>query len=210
MILVGLVLLTVNNLFCSADIQRYNMEDECGTTINMILDSVYQIRLQLDDNYLDTLQSAGSATCQTNVEPWYTWPNLMFYFEDLDLDCRLGYLQFFQSTTNATRVKGLEDDICGDQKPEGVFTLGQERNLRIGYVARRSQYVEGVFSIIITAYADEPCPVHSFKCDNSRCIDREVRCEGYDSCGDGSGCRFDLSSAAIAAIIISSLVGLFV
>ncbi|XP_060586295.1 uncharacterized protein LOC132742032 [Ruditapes philippinarum] len=186
------------------------MEEHCDTMIHMIMDSVYQIRLQLDDIYIQSRQSARPATCQTEIEPWYTWPNLMFYFEDLDLDCEFGYLQFFQVTTNSTRVKGLEANICGDAKPKGIFVLDKERYLQVRYVAKRNQYIEGAFSIIITSYTEEPCPDHSFKCDNSRCIDREIRCDGYDSCGDGSGCRFDLSSAAIAAIIICSLVGLFV
>lgn len=86
-----------------------NMEEHCGTEINMILDSVYQLKLQLDDVYVfeNTITSLNTRSCQTMVEPWYTWPHLMFYFEKLDLDCSLGYLQFFQSKDNETRVQGM-------------------------------------------------------------------------------------------------------
>lgn len=86
-----------------------NMEEHCGTEINMILDSVYQLKLQLDDVYVfdKTITSPNTASCQTIVESWYTWPHLMFYFENLDLDCSLGYLQFFQSKDNETRLQGI-------------------------------------------------------------------------------------------------------
>jgi hypothetical protein len=57
-------------------------------------------------------------------------------------------LNFFLSRT------GLEANICGDAKPKGIFVLDKERYLQVRYVAKRNQYIEGAFSIIITSYTE--------------------------------------------------------
>lgn len=64
--------------------------------------------------------------------------------------------------------------------------------------------------IVHYASAEQGCPHLSFLCDNGRCIDDAIRCNGYDSCGDNSGCRQDISSGTIAGIVVGSLVGFFV
>lgn len=51
------------------------------------------------------------------------------------------------------------------------------------------------------------CPSSAFECDNSRCIDNVIECNGYDSCGDGSVCDRS-TAAAVIGVIVGSLVGL--
>jgi hypothetical protein len=46
---------------------------------------------------------------------------------------------------------GLEADICGSSKPDGVYTI-KDRYFRIRYVPKRRQYITDIFTVVITAY----------------------------------------------------------
>ncbi|XP_045162986.2 uncharacterized protein LOC123527533 [Mercenaria mercenaria] len=195
--IIGILLFALNG---SCD--GYDMENYCGKEFTFILKDEYQIKLELDDDYI--YQRRGS--CETRFEAWYsTYSKLMFYFEDLDLDCDKGHLEFYTEKSGDIRVPGLERDICGYDKPQGVFTV-DTRYFRIKYVPKRSQYINDIFSIIITIYGDGYCPSYAHECANSRCIDEDLACNGHDSCGDGSGC--DLGTGAVVGIVIGSLTGL--
>ncbi|XP_053379436.1 uncharacterized protein LOC128548493 [Mercenaria mercenaria] len=202
---IGILLFT----FVAAS-EEYDMERYCNQEFSFITKSKDQIKLELADNLI--YDSIGDYTsnrkryCQTTFEAWYTrYPKFMFYFEDLDLDCDKGHLEFYIGQNTGIRVSGLERDVCGKDKPRGVFTV-EERYFRIKYVPKRSQYISDIFSIIITTYEDSSCPSYAYKCANSRCINQDLACNGYDSCGDGSGCF--LSTAAIIGIVIGGLAGL--
>ena len=49
------------------------------------------------------------------------------------------------------------------------------------------------------------CASYEYACDSGRCIDADLSCSKYKSCGDGDSCR--ISSGAIAGIIIGCLAG---
>ncbi|XP_053390042.1 uncharacterized protein LOC128552973 [Mercenaria mercenaria] len=188
------------------------MENYCNDEFSFLWKSEYQVRLELNaykiyetkgDNY--PYDKVGY--CVTTFEAWLTrYPKFMFYFEDLNLDCNKGHLEFYIGDFSDTRVKGLETDICGADKPQGVYTV-DERYFRIKYFPKRSHYSSDIFSIIITTYGPEgTCPSYAHVCANSRCIDDNLVCNGNKSCGDNSGC--ELSTGAIVGIVIGSLVGL--
>ena len=88
------------------------MEDYCYKELSFILQSVYQAKLKLTDNNL--IDKADSSYpyeklgyCETTVEAWLTYfPKLMFYFEDLDLDCDKGHLEFYTGEKSNLRVEG--------------------------------------------------------------------------------------------------------
>ncbi|XP_053378464.1 uncharacterized protein LOC123526431 [Mercenaria mercenaria] len=268
--IIGILLFALNGA-CDG----YDMENYCGEKFSFILNDEYQIKLELDDMYIydnaDDYTYQRRGYCETKFEAWYSnYSNLMFYFEDLDLDCDKGHLEFYTDDSGYIRVPGLERDICGYDKPQGVFIV-DKRYFRIKYVPKSSQYISDIFSIIITIYGDvklphmstaladpmhpflqtpsQPtsiplpkfvikkskleklsledditcekklkslnitetisfsgyCPVYAHECANSRCIDEDLTCNGYDSCGDGSGC--DLSTGTIVGIVIGSLTG---
>ncbi|XP_045192758.2 uncharacterized protein LOC123549046 [Mercenaria mercenaria] len=203
-LIIGILLFALNGA-CDG----YDMENYCGEEFSFILKDEYQIKFDLDDMYI--YDNADDYTyrrgyCETKFEAWYTtYSKLMFYFEDLDLDCDKGHLEFYTDDSGYIRVPGLESDICGYDKPHGVFTV-DTRYFRIKYVPKSSQYISDIFSIIITIYGDGYCPSYAHECANSRCIDDDLACNGYDSCGDGSGC--DLGTGAIVGIVIGSLTGL--
>ncbi|XP_060600493.1 uncharacterized protein LOC132753942 isoform X2 [Ruditapes philippinarum] len=189
------------------------MEDFCNQELRLPLQWIYQTKLQLTDD--DLFEKPDSdypynrlGYCETIIETWYySFTRLMFYFEDLDLDCDKGHLEFYVGENSDDRIKGLEDDICGKSKPAGVFKVNS-RYIRIKYVPVESQLISNVFSIIVTSFgydSDGSCPSYGYVCDNSLCIEENIRCNGFDSCGDGSGC--DLTGAALIGVVIGGIVG---
>ncbi|XP_053378599.1 uncharacterized protein LOC123527534 [Mercenaria mercenaria] len=190
----------------------YSMENYCNDEFSFIWKTEYQVRLKLNDNNIYEKKESyypynRPRYCETTFEAWITrYPKFMFYFEELDLDCDKGHLEFYIGKSTDTRLPGLDRDICGADKPQGVYTV-DKRYFRIKYVPKRSQYINDIFSIIITTYGPEDtCPSYAHVCANSRCKDDDLVCNGNNSCGDNSGC--DLSTAAIVGIVIGGLVGL--
>mgnify|MGYP000448179093 CR=1 FL=1 len=75
------------------------MEEYCGEMYSMIIEDSLQFKLTLDDY--------GSAEdCELLIESWYTWPKLMLYFEDVNLDCEHGFLTLYDGVTGTQRVPG--------------------------------------------------------------------------------------------------------
>ncbi|XP_060600495.1 uncharacterized protein LOC132753942 isoform X3 [Ruditapes philippinarum] len=138
------------------------MEDFCNQELRLPLQWIYQTKLQLTDD--DLFEKPDSdypynrlGYCETIIETWYySFTRLMFYFEDLDLDCDKGHLEFYVGENSDDRIKGS-------------------------------------------------CPSYGYVCDNSLCIEENIRCNGFDSCGDGSGC--DLTGAALIGVVIGGIVG---
>ncbi|XP_060595588.1 uncharacterized protein LOC132749723 [Ruditapes philippinarum] len=195
---------------------EYHMQNFCNDELSFIWETIYQAKLDLsDDNIYDTKSDIYPydrlGFCEMSLEAWITrYPKFMFYFDYLNLDCDDGHLEFYigESNTgyaNITRVSGLQGNICGTDKPVGVFAVDMQ-HFRIKYVPKRRQSLTNLFSIIITSYGDGSCPSYGHVCKNSRCIDGDIACNGYDSCGDDSGC--DLGTAAIVGIVIGGVAGL--
>lgn len=47
------------------------------------------------------------------------------------------------------------------------------------------------------------CYSYEYECENGRCIDDSIKCNGFNPCGDGSDCR--LSAGVIVGIVLGSL-----
>ncbi|XP_060600497.1 uncharacterized protein LOC132753943 [Ruditapes philippinarum] len=133
------------------------MEDYCSNEISFIAYTVYQTQLQLTDNNLFEKRNPNHpydrlGYCETTVKGWYTSFNkLMFYFEDINLDCDKGHLEFYAGERSYARIEGLEVDVCGKSKPEGAFTADSQY-IRIKYVPVKYQIISNVVSIVITSF----------------------------------------------------------
>ena len=70
-------------------------------------------------------------------------------------------------------------------------------------------FVHSLDNIItfITSLSDE-CPSFAYECDNSRCIDKDISCNGFNSCGDNSSCSpsSSLSTESLVGIAIGCTV----
>ncbi|KAL4235028.1 hypothetical protein ACF0H5_006666 [Mactra antiquata] len=176
-------------------INTFNMFDMCDQELSMIISSVYQLELTLN---------GYAEPCETQIEAWYMYPNLMFYFEEMDLDCEDGHLEFYTGRQGTTRVRGLDWEVCGEDMPEDVFTVN-EMAMRVRYVAKRRAYLYDDVSIVFTAFSKKgSCPYGNFVCENGRCIDSDLKCNDYNPCGDYSDCS---DSAAVGAIIGAAIGG---
>ncbi|XP_060580228.1 uncharacterized protein LOC132737015 isoform X2 [Ruditapes philippinarum] len=195
----------------------YKMEDYCGRQLSMSLKATYQLELELTDNNIYTniypwTNPKQQRSCEITVLAWYgTYPKLMFYFDDLDLDCKNGHLELYVGQTSETRVPGLEKNICGKTTQRGSFRVDSPY-LRIKYVPTRVQYIKDVFSITITAFTDDgSCPIYSHKCENSLCINKGIDCDDIgpdaNACDDDESddCGDDVSG--IAGTIIGATIG---
>ena len=85
------------------------MEKYCGQEVSMIMADDYQSRLQLNvDSFLYTWMANAGTSCDVEVEGWYHMDRLMFYFEQLNISCDIGYLRFHDGETNLdTTFTGL-------------------------------------------------------------------------------------------------------
>ena len=93
-----------------------DMENYCSSELSFIWETIYQAKLELSDNFIYDRKSSyypyqRLGYCEITLEAWITrYPKFMFYFDDLDLDCDKGHLEFYtgsySGTGNNTRVSG--------------------------------------------------------------------------------------------------------
>lgn len=81
------------------------MEEYCGEMISMIIEDSLQLKLTLDD-YGGSAGVSGPRECEVVLESWYTWPKLMVYFEDLNIDCDIGYFSVYDGLTGTQKLSG--------------------------------------------------------------------------------------------------------
>lgn len=80
----------------------------CRRSLSLHQKSEDQIKLVLDDDgvYKKDIFNRTLA-CETDIETLYEiYPKLMFYFEDLNLDCDNGYLRFYEGISGEMLVRG--------------------------------------------------------------------------------------------------------
>ena len=88
------------------------MEQYCNDEISFLWQTIYQARLLLNDNHLYDKKSNNYpyvryGYCETTLEAWLTrFPKFMFYFENINLDCDDGHLEFYSDSSSNEHVKG--------------------------------------------------------------------------------------------------------
>ncbi|XP_059141935.1 uncharacterized protein LOC131929650 [Physella acuta] len=100
-----------------------------------------------------------------------------------------------------------KDGICGD------FTGSFDSTHNTVYFRVTSSNVtlNGRARVLFSAFNSDTCDTEKeFCCDNGRCVDESMTCDGYDDCGDDSdeddGCMF--STGVIAGIAVGSCVAM--
>ncbi|XP_074648857.1 ovochymase-like [Tubulanus polymorphus] len=100
------------------------------------------------------------------------------------------------SSSSAKLIKKL----CGSSKPEPIESTGNTL-----FVVFKSDHIVHKPGFKIKYEAITPpvtCTPTEFSCDNGNCVDRDVRCDGNDDCGDGSDekyCRGN-STCGVASV----------
>lgn len=186
-------------------IRKFYMEDYCSKELNMIVSSFYQAAISLNTNNFFSYkfwEDSNSNECKLTVKAWYTYDYIGFYFDSLNLPCDDGYLVFYDDD----RIMNGLDKVCNDYPHDGQY-VATSRSLKIKYVGVSSKRLHSreVMKLIVTSFHEGVCASYAYKCDSGRCINDDIVCNGYNSCGDGDNCR--LSSGALAGIIVGSLAG---
>lgn len=75
--------------------------------------------------------------------------------------------------------------ICGEKPIKTVTETSNNNKMTITFFSDKS-YVDRGFDAVFEAIdMKDPCP-KQFQCRNTRCIDSELRCDGWNDCGDSS------------------------
>ncbi|XP_051579761.1 suppressor of tumorigenicity 14 protein homolog [Myxocyprinus asiaticus] len=84
--------------------------------------------------------------------------------------------------------------LCG-QKPANTMVTSNSNKMTVVFYSN-SSHVDRGFNAIYEAFEPtDPCP-DQFQCDNKRCVNPTVRCDGWNDCGDSSdekNCKCDSS-----------------
>lgn len=123
--------------------------------------------------------------------------------------CTRNRLDIFHGATTdpATRMTG-SDGVCGIIYKDLQFATNSSQYMTLQF-STDSTIQSGSFDIIFTSYHYGPCVSGEFACNNKRCIDDSLICDGYNHCGDNSGqlsCAVVLTVGVIIAIVLACLV----
>lgn len=184
-------------------ITNYYMNKFCYGGSSIDVNTYDQIRLKL------TAGTSYGANMRCQLRLTTTWDSqLMVYFKSMDISyssgCQTDYLQLYDGSTRSfPLIPGGKQ--CGYAAPSGVYkTSGSDLTLyfQSGSIV---EYDTG-FDIIVTSFHTGSCYSWEHDCDNGRCIDDSLTCNGYNPCGDYSDCDFVLTVGGIAGIVIGGIV----
>ncbi|KAK3598885.1 hypothetical protein CHS0354_036188 [Potamilus streckersoni] len=200
-VVIGITLFFSSVVYNVECIRTYYMIDYCGKEISMIQKHTYTGKLLVAspdfDKYLD---------CLVTIESWYFNPYIAFHFEQVSFDtsdCTNSYVTFQDGNEdNSPSVEGMMNTTCGRNKTTNVFST-TTRYLRIHYRGNPSKYH---FSIIFNCYEKGPCDSYEYECNSGWCINDELKCNGFNPCGDHSDCHLKLSSGAVVGIVVGCII----
>uniref|UniRef100_A0A673MVQ8 Suppressor of tumorigenicity 14 protein homolog n=1 Tax=Sinocyclocheilus rhinocerous TaxID=307959 RepID=A0A673MVQ8_9TELE len=128
-----------------------------------------------------------STTCQWDIEV----PNSKFI--------KLKFPKFMVSTGSPNcpgdnvQIVG-KSTLCGQQPANTMVTVNSNQ-VSVVFKSDSSQVDRGFSATYEVFEPSDPCP-DQFQCNNKRCIDPSLRCDGWNDCGDGTeekNCKCDAS-----------------
>lgn len=192
-------------LFCvcqfASAITNFYMNEYCGGSISI---GVYdQIRLR----FTRTSSSYHNTQCNLLLQTTYDH-RMMLYFNDMSIQdssvyCTNNYLEIDDGSSRSGPCLTDSCRQCGYSSPSGVFTSsGSYLTL---FFQSQSTYTDASFEVIITSFHNGICYSYEHSCDNGRCIDKSLTCNGNNPCGDYSDCEINLTIGGIAGIAVGGV-----
>ncbi|KAJ8300033.1 hypothetical protein KUTeg_021552 [Tegillarca granosa] len=181
-------------LFCFTDY----MEGNCGATFYMNKNNIHAVRLKASpwSSYRPDMDCLLIFETVPPERLHVVFLRLKIEFEP---KCDNDFLSIYDgNSTLANGIPGLPKNICGNWKPNGAFASSGS-SISVLFKSDSYQNDDG-FDLVITSFHDGPCREHEFECSGKRCIDKELKCDGLDNCGDKSD-ECDIPTEAILGII---------
>lgn len=212
LVLCGFVVVVIFPGRVSCLTKLYTMEDRCSHLIDMHDQKLTSLRLILTDSAL--YRPHISCLFAVRAPPR---KRLVIVVEWLDIaEGRSASCADFLSVSDGDfqnitgPVHGLKLKLCGQVQPPPVTSAGQAVTLK--FDSTTHDHGAG-FSILFTAFHQGPCHEHEFTCDNGRCIDKRLKCNDNDNCGDKSDdCKLTAGDVVVAvivtALVFSVIIGL--
>lgn len=196
----------------NADISTYYLDDElCNQFINMTSynnQDLHSFRLKLSVQHY----YPHNLDCLLQIQVQKDSEHIMFYFKWFDIRpetlpeyCNYDWLELHDgNSTESEYVCGIDSKICGisPSRTKSVY-LTRGHFLTLYFKSSDEEKYTG-FDMVITRYRYGECRSDEYTCDNGRCIDQSLQCNGFNPCGDGSDCK-RLHPGWKAAIAASTL-----
>ncbi|XP_048253675.1 uncharacterized protein LOC124133985 [Haliotis rufescens] len=188
-----------------------SIDDYCGSTVYVSDSTILKLR-----SWDWPIQDTCSVTF-TTINIYHTNSYLSVQFLDIDLNgdlsgsCTLSRVDVMDTSGNSlSRSSGT----CGYSTPydQPWTSTGDSVVVKL---KRLQPGQSGTFKILVTQFAYGTCDSYGeFECGNGRCVDEDVKCDGYDDCTDDSdeiaGCSWAPGVVAGVSISVICLVLIFI
>ncbi|XP_052232795.1 uncharacterized protein LOC127845727 [Dreissena polymorpha] len=166
------------------------MVDKCGS------------RITASGEHQLSLYFSGSRECEVTIETTSTFPWIMFYFQSFTVGCNAGSVSI--RNEYGLPPNGLARYLCNYVSTSEVYTNNGDIKIKF---TPKTGWSYGGFTLILTLFSDsDSCPIWGHVCDNGRCIDAGLKCNGYNTCGDNSECwidhKFDYRYSGSSTVIL--------
>uniref|UniRef100_A0A8C4DVY1 ST14 transmembrane serine protease matriptase a n=1 Tax=Dicentrarchus labrax TaxID=13489 RepID=A0A8C4DVY1_DICLA len=146
-------------------------------------------------NRIGQIQSPGFPDSPYPSNTFIQWqlradPNhvikLVFDTINLEENCKNDFVKIYDSlTADMSLLVRLFLRLCGE-KPDGTLTETSNSNpMSVMFVSDHSYVDRGFSAEFEVIDIKDPCP-KQFQCKNQRCIKLDLKCDGWNDCGDMS------------------------
>ncbi|XP_070562748.1 low-density lipoprotein receptor-related protein 12-like [Ptychodera flava] len=182
----------------------YYMTELCNQTLTSPGDRLQSQRNEEYENNLDCVLVLKTVQDSQIISIDYEWYEL----EKVNVTC-IDYLEIYDG--DSLDPRDLLDWICGkDDNPATPTVLSSGEILTLRFFTNTWVTGRG-FSLIFTSFKPHGDCIgdDEYYCDNNRCIDSSLECDGINNCGDNSDESYcESSSSLVWLIVLLSIVGI--
>ncbi|XP_021365809.1 enteropeptidase-like [Mizuhopecten yessoensis] len=154
------------------------MDDNCGKTF-IVDDSVRIVSSR--GGYLTARMSCNIFLISNSKET-----NELVHIRSFNMSCATGFLTLYDGKGIVPQY-AVASGYCGKKSklPMTVFN-STLHGFTLQLTTLNWNFYAG-YDVLVTSYfKDGPCSTREYQCSNTWCIARNLHCDGYDNCGDGS------------------------